>query len=119
MGHPVAVKKIIESDFEGDAEFCIEVEIISNLKHRNLVPLRGCRVIDGIMRTMMRELVRALEEGSKSIVWHHHSTHSSLYGRGETIPGDKGRKSEAIDDEKLQVDHLMKKKKKKEMNKTS
>lgn len=46
-GTEVAVKKIIESDFQGDAEFCNEVEIISNLKHRNLVPLRGCCVIDG------------------------------------------------------------------------
>jgi serine/threonine protein kinase len=43
----VAVKKIVESDFQGDAEFCNEVEIISNLKHRNLVPLRGCCVVDG------------------------------------------------------------------------
>ncbi|PIN03537.1 Serine/threonine protein kinase [Handroanthus impetiginosus] len=40
----VAVKKIIESDIEGNDEFCNEVEIISNLKHRNLVPLRGCCV---------------------------------------------------------------------------
>ena len=46
-GTTVAVKKIIESDFQGDAEFCNEVEIISDLKHRNLVPLRGCCVIDG------------------------------------------------------------------------
>ncbi|XP_044489828.1 probable receptor-like protein kinase At1g11050 [Mangifera indica] len=45
-GTTVAVKEIIESDFQGDAEFCNEVEIISNLKHRNLVPLRGCCVID-------------------------------------------------------------------------
>lgn len=45
-GAVVAVKKLIESDFEGHAEFCNEVEIISNLKHRNLVPLRGCCVID-------------------------------------------------------------------------
>jgi len=45
-GTVVAVKKIIESDIQGDAAFCNEVEIISNLKHRNLVPLRGCCVID-------------------------------------------------------------------------
>ncbi|KAG8646134.1 probable receptor-like protein kinase At1g11050 [Manihot esculenta] len=45
-GTTVAVKRIIESDFQGDAEFCNEVEIISNLKHRNLVPLRGCCVAD-------------------------------------------------------------------------
>ncbi|KAI3990987.1 hypothetical protein MKX01_026171 [Papaver californicum] len=43
-GSLVAVKKMIESDFQGNAEFCNEVEIISNLKHRNLVPLRGCCV---------------------------------------------------------------------------
>lgn len=46
-GSTIAVKRIIESDFQGDAEFCNEVEIISNLKHRNLVPLRGCCVVDG------------------------------------------------------------------------
>ncbi|XP_015581090.3 probable receptor-like protein kinase At1g11050 isoform X2 [Ricinus communis] len=45
-GTTVAVKRIIESDFQGDTEFCNEVEIISNLKHRNLVPLRGCCVVD-------------------------------------------------------------------------
>ncbi|KAK1440346.1 hypothetical protein QVD17_06171 [Tagetes erecta] len=41
-GSVVAVKKIIESEFEGNDEFCNEVEIISNLRHRNLVSLRGC-----------------------------------------------------------------------------
>ncbi|KAJ8755597.1 hypothetical protein K2173_022192 [Erythroxylum novogranatense] len=46
-GTMVAVKRIIESDFEADADFCNEVEIISNLKHRNLVPLRGCCVVNG------------------------------------------------------------------------
>lgn len=46
-GTVVAVKKIIESDIEGNAEFCNEVEIISNLKHRNLLPLRGCCVAEG------------------------------------------------------------------------
>ncbi|RYR10241.1 hypothetical protein Ahy_B05g078712 [Arachis hypogaea] len=39
-------KRILESDFKGDVEFCNEVEIISNLKHQNLVPLRGCCVVD-------------------------------------------------------------------------
>ncbi|KAF5732131.1 receptor-like protein kinase [Tripterygium wilfordii] len=46
-GTEVAVKQIIESDFQGDTEFRNEIEIISNLKHRNLVPLRGCCVVDG------------------------------------------------------------------------
>uniref|UniRef100_A0A2C9VHP5 non-specific serine/threonine protein kinase n=1 Tax=Manihot esculenta TaxID=3983 RepID=A0A2C9VHP5_MANES len=45
-GTMIAVKKIIESDILGDAEFCNEVEIHSNLKHRNLVPLRGCCVVN-------------------------------------------------------------------------
>ncbi|GMJ12791.1 hypothetical protein like AT1G11050 [Hibiscus trionum] len=45
-GTVVAVKRILESEFQGDVEFCNEVEIISNLKHRNLVPLRGCCMID-------------------------------------------------------------------------
>ncbi|GER57000.1 kinase family protein [Striga asiatica] len=45
-GSVIAVKWVIESDFQGNAEFCNEVEIISNLKHRNLVPLRGCCVDD-------------------------------------------------------------------------
>ncbi|KAK7412049.1 hypothetical protein VNO78_03495 [Psophocarpus tetragonolobus] len=45
-GTLVAVKRILESDFQGDVEFCNEVEIISNLKHRNLVPLRGCCVAE-------------------------------------------------------------------------
>ncbi|KAL2324773.1 hypothetical protein Fmac_023831 [Flemingia macrophylla] len=45
-GTVVAVKRILEYDFQGDVEFCNEVEIISNLKHRNLVPLRGCCVAE-------------------------------------------------------------------------
>ncbi|XP_057752788.1 probable receptor-like protein kinase At1g11050 [Arachis stenosperma] len=45
-GTMVAVKRIEESDSQGDEEFYREVEIISNLKHRNLVLLRGCCVVD-------------------------------------------------------------------------
>ncbi|KAL9258405.1 putative receptor-like protein [Drosera capensis] len=52
-GTAVAVKKILDSDFEGRSEFRNEVEIISNLKHRNLVPLRGwCLVDDGLEDNM-------------------------------------------------------------------
>ncbi|XAR49387.1 Non-specific serine/threonine protein kinase [Bertholletia excelsa] len=40
-GNVVAVKKIIESEFEGNSEFRNEVEIISTLRHRNLLPLMG------------------------------------------------------------------------------
>ncbi|XP_058215605.1 probable receptor-like protein kinase At1g11050 [Rhododendron vialii] len=43
-GTTVAVKRVIESEIQGDSEFLNEVEIISTLKHRNLVPLRGCCV---------------------------------------------------------------------------
>ncbi|KAL9233232.1 hypothetical protein vseg_008256 [Gypsophila vaccaria] len=45
-GSLVAVKKITEPTIEGDSDFRNEVEIISNLRHRNLVPLRGCCMLD-------------------------------------------------------------------------
>ncbi|KMZ70659.1 Kinase-like protein [Zostera marina] len=41
-GSQVAVKKLSNSEFEGDDDFRNETAIIGNLKHRNLVPLRGC-----------------------------------------------------------------------------
>lgn len=43
-GSLIAVKKLVDNEFEGDEEFISEVEIISSLRHRNLVPLRGCCV---------------------------------------------------------------------------
>ncbi|KAL2904666.1 hypothetical protein RDABS01_003376 [Bienertia sinuspersici] len=45
-GTVVAVKKITEPNFERDSDFQNEVEIISNLRHRNLVPLRGCCMVE-------------------------------------------------------------------------
>ncbi|KAL5231168.1 hypothetical protein ABZP36_029944 [Zizania latifolia] len=46
-GSVVAVKKMLDPDMEGgDEEFTNEVEIISHLRHRNLVPLRGCCITD-------------------------------------------------------------------------
>ncbi|XLT26854.1 hypothetical protein HN873_058146 [Arachis hypogaea] len=57
-GSVVAVKRILEYDFQGDVEFCNEVEIISNLKHRNLVPLRGCCVVVMMMKNLMTGEVR-------------------------------------------------------------
>ncbi|XP_062227661.1 probable receptor-like protein kinase At1g11050 [Phragmites australis] len=46
-GTVVAVKKMLDPDVEnGDEEFTNEVEIISLLRHRNLVPLRGCCIAE-------------------------------------------------------------------------
>ncbi|KAF9609853.1 hypothetical protein IFM89_018838 [Coptis chinensis] len=41
-GTKVAVKKIMDLDSKRGEEFFNEVEIISTIKHRNLLPLRGC-----------------------------------------------------------------------------
>lgn len=45
-GTIVAVKRLTEPNFERDSDFQNEVEIISNLRHRNLVPLKGCCMVD-------------------------------------------------------------------------
>ncbi|XP_052203899.1 probable receptor-like protein kinase At1g11050 [Diospyros lotus] len=44
-GTRVAIKRVLESDVEGNPEFQNEVGITGALKHRNLVPLRGCCVV--------------------------------------------------------------------------
>ncbi|XP_027106421.1 probable receptor-like protein kinase At1g11050 [Coffea arabica] len=59
-GTAVAVKKIMESDIRGNEEFLNEVDIISNLKHRNLVPLRGCCATDGVVNDGQHESHRYL-----------------------------------------------------------
>ncbi|KAI7991803.1 putative receptor-like protein kinase [Camellia lanceoleosa] len=41
-GSMIAIKQLTESDFQGNNEFYNEVDILSNLMHRNLMPLRGC-----------------------------------------------------------------------------
>ncbi|KAK9270957.1 hypothetical protein L1049_026545 [Liquidambar formosana] len=43
-GSVVAVKQTLDLDSKGDEEFSNEVEIISKIRHRNLLPLRGCCV---------------------------------------------------------------------------
>ncbi|RDX74682.1 putative receptor-like protein kinase, partial [Mucuna pruriens] len=41
-GTLLAVKEIFDLESKGDEEFCYEVDIISKIKHRNLLALRGC-----------------------------------------------------------------------------
>ncbi|MCO5591044.1 hypothetical protein L7F22_045020 [Adiantum nelumboides] len=43
-GLEIAVKMLQNTTIEGDAEFVNEVEVIKNIRHKNLVALRGCCV---------------------------------------------------------------------------
>ncbi|MCO5564277.1 hypothetical protein L7F22_017936 [Adiantum nelumboides] len=43
-GLEIAVKMLQNTTIEGDAEFLNEVEVIKNIRHKNLVALRGCCV---------------------------------------------------------------------------
>ncbi|KAF8377068.1 hypothetical protein HHK36_030441 [Tetracentron sinense] len=56
-GSQVAVKKILDLDSKGDDEFSNEVEIISNIRHRNLLPLRGCCATSDDSKGKQRYLV--------------------------------------------------------------
>ncbi|XP_074262928.1 putative receptor-like protein kinase At1g11050 [Silene latifolia] len=57
-GVTFAVKQITEDlDVVRDEEFCNEVEIISRIRHRNLLPLRGCCVASDFVRGKRRYLV--------------------------------------------------------------
>ncbi|KAM3360928.1 putative receptor-like protein kinase [Capsicum galapagoense] len=48
-GTLIAVKKILDMDSKGDEEFINEAEIISKIRHRNLLPLRGfCVTSDNV-----------------------------------------------------------------------
>ncbi|KAK7301423.1 hypothetical protein RJT34_12287 [Clitoria ternatea] len=56
-GTVVAVKEIFDLETKGDEEFCYEVEIISKIKHRNLLALRGCCVTSDNLKGKRRFLV--------------------------------------------------------------
>ncbi|KAI4337851.1 hypothetical protein L6164_016220 [Bauhinia variegata] len=56
-GTLVAVKEIFDLETKGDEEFCYEVEIISKIKHRNLLSLRGCCVTSDNIKGKRRFLV--------------------------------------------------------------
>ncbi|OIT38584.1 PREDICTED: probable receptor-like protein kinase At1g11050 [Nicotiana attenuata] len=56
-GTLIAVKKIIDMDCKGDEEFINEAEIISKIRHRNLLPLRGFCVTSDDLNGKGRYLV--------------------------------------------------------------
>lgn len=56
-GTLVAVKQILDLDSKGDEEFINEVEIISKIRHRNLLSLRGCCLSSDYLRGKRRFLV--------------------------------------------------------------
>ncbi|XP_020202423.1 probable receptor-like protein kinase At1g11050 [Cajanus cajan] len=56
-GTVVAIKEIFDLETKGDEEFCYEVEIISKIKHRNLLSLRGCCVTSDNLKGKRRFLV--------------------------------------------------------------
>ncbi|KAG4975767.1 hypothetical protein AAZX31_13G018200 [Glycine max] len=56
-GAVVAVKEIFDLEAKGDEDFCYEVEIISKIKHRNLLALRGCCVASDNLNGKRRFLV--------------------------------------------------------------
>ncbi|KAG1328105.1 putative receptor-like protein kinase [Cocos nucifera] len=89
-GSLVAVKKVLEPDLEGgDEEFRNEVDIISHLRHRNLVPLRGCCITDDhdvIEEGKQRYLVYDYMPNG-SLADHIFTSSSSMNGNG-----DSGRK---------------------------
>ncbi|TXG53024.1 hypothetical protein EZV62_022193 [Acer yangbiense] len=56
-GNSVAVKQALDLDSKCDEDFSNEVEIISNIRHRNLLSLRGCCVTSDNLKGKRRFLV--------------------------------------------------------------
>ncbi|XP_034675948.1 probable receptor-like protein kinase At1g11050 [Vitis riparia] len=66
-GTLVAVKQILDLDSQGDEEFSNEVEIISKIRHRNLLSLRGCCVTSDDCKG---KGVAYLHDGIKPAIYH-------------------------------------------------
>ncbi|URE04395.1 receptor-like protein kinase [Musa troglodytarum] len=83
-GSLVAVKKVLEGLDDSDEEFRNEVEIISHLRHRNLVPLRGCCITE-----------EDREEGKQRYLVYNYMPNGSLndhiFGSSMGANGDSGR----------------------------
>ncbi|RRT61204.1 hypothetical protein B296_00044420 [Ensete ventricosum] len=88
-GSLVAVKKVLEGLDDNDEEFCNEVEIISHLRHRNLVPLRGCCITE-----------EDREEGKQRYLVYDYMPNGSLndhiFGSSMGADGDAGRRRAAL-----------------------
>ncbi|XP_014504308.2 probable receptor-like protein kinase At1g11050 [Vigna radiata var. radiata] len=56
-GTLIAVKENLNLQSKGDEEFCYEVDIISKIKHRNLLALRGCCISSDNFKGKRRFLV--------------------------------------------------------------
>ncbi|THU67710.1 hypothetical protein C4D60_Mb05t27590 [Musa balbisiana] len=84
-GSLVAVKKVLEGLDDSDEEFRNEVEIISHLRHRNLVPLRGCCITE-----------EDSEEGKQRYLVYDYMPNGSLndhiFGSSMGANGDSGRR---------------------------
>jgi serine/threonine protein kinase len=70
-GRRIAVKRIRNCTPEGDSEFLNEVEVINNIRHRNLVVLRGCCVAsddrDGHQRFLIYDY---MHDGIEPSIYH-------------------------------------------------
>ncbi|XP_027939886.1 probable receptor-like protein kinase At1g11050 [Vigna unguiculata] len=56
-GTLIGVKESLNLQSKGDEEFCYEVDIISKIKHRNLLALRGCCISSDSFKGKRRFLV--------------------------------------------------------------
>ncbi|URE04397.1 receptor-like protein kinase [Musa troglodytarum] len=79
-GSLVAVKKVLEGLDDSDEEFRNEVEIISHLRHRNLVPLRGCCITEED-REEGKQRKTIILDVAKGLVYLHYGVKPAIYHR--------------------------------------